>query len=295
MSAVRVNLVQGSQEWIDWRKEGVGASDVASILGISPYISQNKLWKIKKNIIKDYQISEYAKMMGSLSEDEARTSFNELTGKVFEPACFYLDARPEFKCSLDGYCNGEIFEAKFIAEDYYNDLKKGKPVRPDHFAQLQWQMFIIGAPTASYFVITKSGRKMAVNVEFDDKLIVEIIKSVDKFMYYLNENIEPPLADSDYYEVDEEKDMELASAFNDLEVVKKQMDILKKREEDLRAFLIKNAKHSKVSYKSFKMFKSIRGGGLDYKAFCDKNGYQVPKEFEKKPSESWTIKLNEEV
>jgi putative phage-type endonuclease len=290
MSAIEVKLEQGSPEWIQWRKEGIGASDIPAILGISPYISANKLWKIKKNIINDYQISEYAKIMGGQAEEEARISFNELTGKIFVPVCFESDVIPQFKCSLDGYCNGEIFEAKFVAQEYYNDLKKGKPVRPDHMAQMQWQIFITGADSANYFVVTKSGAKLALTVSPDPKLIKTCIIEAQAFLINLNENIEPPLGKEDYYDVTMESDVDLAKAFNNLEVVKKQLDHLREQEEELRAFLISNAKHSKMSYKSMKLFKTTRAGGIDYKKFCDKNGYVIPSDYEKKPTESWTLK-----
>jgi len=292
MSAIEVKFEQGSPEWIAWRKEGIGASDVPAILGISPYISANKLWKIKKNIIKDYQISEYAKIMGSSAEEDARTSFNEITGKVFVPVCFESDCNSQFKCSLDGYCNGEIFEAKFVAQEYYKDLKGGQPVRPDHMAQLQWQMFITDAPNANYFVVTKSGAKLALTVNRDEELIDRCITEAIRFLEYLNDNVEPPLGKDDYYEVDV-SEFHLSTAFDDLEKVKKEIDTLREKEEKLRAFLIQNAKHSKMSYKNMKLFKTMRAGSVDYKKFCDKNGYVVPSEFERKPVESWTFKIGD--
>jgi putative phage-type endonuclease len=291
MSLLEIKLEQGTPEWIQWRKEGVGASDVPAILGISPYISENKLWKIKKNIIKDYQISEYAKIMGGQAEEEARTSFNELTGKVFEPKCFQIQYTP-YKCSLDGYCNGEIFEAKFVAQEYYSDLKKGKDVRPDHFAQLQWQMYVTGAQEANYFVVTKSGAKLAITVERDNDFIAKCKDAADAFMSYMEANVEPPLGKDDYYEVDESQ-FDLSTAFDKIEVVKKQIEALKIEEEKLRAYLISNAKHDKMSYKNMKLFKTLRAGGLDYKKFCEKNGFVVSSEFERKPTESWTLKIGE--
>ncbi|MFI5405205.1 MAG: lambda-exonuclease family protein [Nitrososphaerales archaeon] len=291
MRILEIKLEQGSPEWIQWRKEGVGASDVPAILGISPYISENKLWKIKKNIIKDYQISEYAKIMGGQAEEEARISFNELTGKVFEPKCFQMENTP-YKCSLDGYCNGEIFEAKFVAQDYYLDLKSGKDVRPDHFAQLQWQMYVTGSTDANYFVTTKSGAKLALTVERNDNFIAKCKDAVDVFMSYMEANIEPPLGKDDYYEVAEDQ-FDLSTAFDKIEVVKKQIEALKIEEEKLRAYLISNAKHDKMSYKNMKLFKTIRAGGIDYKKFCEKNGFVVSSEFEKKPTESWTLKIGE--
>jgi len=291
MISREVNYKQGSPEWINWRKNGIGASDIPAIVGTSPYITANKLWKIKKNIIKDYQISEYAKVMGGIAEDVARETFNKMTGKIFVPICAESIERPEFKCSLDGYCNGEIFEAKFISEDYFNELKNTKNVRSDHYAQLQWQMYILGSELAYYFVVTKSERKMDIIVKRDNTMIDYLVKQADKFMEYMNDSVEPPLSDADYYEVKEGE--ELSLSLDEYAKVKEQIDILKKKEDSLRKFLIMKAPHNKVSYKNIKMFKSMRGGGKDYKRYCDLYGHIVGDEFEKKPVESWAIKIGD--
>lgn len=39
----RIDLVQGSPEWLAWRKEGVGASDIPVIMGVSPYTTIEQL------------------------------------------------------------------------------------------------------------------------------------------------------------------------------------------------------------------------------------------------------------
>ena len=34
---MKIDLVQGTNEWLDWRKGGVGGSDIGTIMGLNPY------------------------------------------------------------------------------------------------------------------------------------------------------------------------------------------------------------------------------------------------------------------
>ena len=40
-------MVQDSPEWREWRKGGVGASEVAAILGTCPYNTAHDIWLVK--------------------------------------------------------------------------------------------------------------------------------------------------------------------------------------------------------------------------------------------------------
>jgi len=264
MGAIKIDIKQGSPEWVAWRKEGIGASDVPAIVGLSPYITANKLWKIKKNIGPDYEISEFAKMMGSLSEDDATEQFFDITGERFEPACFESSENPRFKCSLDGFYNGKILETKFVGNDYFKKLAAGGEIRQDHYAQLQWQMHIMNAPNAYYFCINKSSERQYVLVERHQEYIDSLVSNVEEFIIMLDENKEPVASDRDY--VDVSNNYILNENLTKMASLKLQISQLEAQFEDCKKIAIESAVHNKMEIPavSVKFYSQTKGQKISW-------------------------------
>lgn len=92
---------QQSSAWLDWRSEGLGASDAPAVVGCSPYTSPTQLWEQK------YQhagsdASTYAQRRGQRLEPIARRLYQERTGILVRPACAEHDDYPWLKWSSDG-------------------------------------------------------------------------------------------------------------------------------------------------------------------------------------------------
>jgi len=259
-----INHVQGSPEWIKWRKEGIGASDVAAILGVSPYITAYKLYKIKKNLCPDYEISEFAKIAGATAEDDSRQAYNEISGKVFMPKCFEFVGEPRFKCSLDGWDNGEILEAKFVGSEYLKEILDGKPVRQDHYAQLQWQMFITGSPHVNYFIIDKQNNKVYTKVLKDDSYIEVIVQKVKDFLTRMDTNCPPDVSEDDYLEAPEL----IAIRLTTLARLKEELDRTQKLFDSLKYSLLPDLTHNKyeVSQEGIKFYKNGKNWTLKVKS-----------------------------
>ena len=47
-----INLVQRTPEWLEWRALGISASEVAVILGRSPYKTPWRLWAEKTGLVR---------------------------------------------------------------------------------------------------------------------------------------------------------------------------------------------------------------------------------------------------
>ena len=45
-------------EWLAWRRSGIGASDVAGILGISPWASPFTVWADKLGLLPDEDLDD---------------------------------------------------------------------------------------------------------------------------------------------------------------------------------------------------------------------------------------------
>lgn len=69
-------------EWLAFRKTGIGGSEVAAIFGISPFGTARDVYYDKLNIVSafDDEMNKYQKKIGTLLEDVVAEMFSEVTG-----------------------------------------------------------------------------------------------------------------------------------------------------------------------------------------------------------------------
>lgn len=70
------------EQWLRYRKQGIGGSDVASLLGISKWKSEIELWLDKTNQTNEPPIENEAMTWGTIMEPIIRNHFAEVTGKT---------------------------------------------------------------------------------------------------------------------------------------------------------------------------------------------------------------------
>lgn len=78
------------EEWLDYRKKGIGGSDAAAIMGVSPFATKRDLFYDKTGIRPAFQENEdnwVAKEVGHRLEDLVAEIFSQKTGlKIFRCA-----------------------------------------------------------------------------------------------------------------------------------------------------------------------------------------------------------------
>ena len=95
-----VNLVQNSQEWHDFRRCHIGASEAASIIGKNPYKSREDFWK---EIVEGVQPFENERMLrGKRLESTALLEVEKITGLLLFPAVILHPEYDWASASLDG-------------------------------------------------------------------------------------------------------------------------------------------------------------------------------------------------
>ena len=75
------------EEWLDWRRKGIGGSDVACIIGISPFRTARDIYYDKLNIaaVEENEGNWVAMEMGHLLEDLVAKIFERKTGlKIYQ-------------------------------------------------------------------------------------------------------------------------------------------------------------------------------------------------------------------
>ena len=96
MSAV-LKLVQGSPEWLAYRKEMRNASETPAVLGISPWLTPYGLWLVKTG--RGTQPVTPAMAHGTQLEPQARAAYEAQTGEIMNPLVLQDGL---YSASLDG-------------------------------------------------------------------------------------------------------------------------------------------------------------------------------------------------
>jgi putative phage-type endonuclease len=149
---LRINLAQGSAEWISWRSQGIGGSDIGSVVGINPYKDMLTLWREKTGLDKPADLSENTRVArGHLLENEARLIAQVELDFIFTPETYQHDEHPQLRSSLDGISEDEktIIEIKCPSKATHNEAKDGE-IKPYYLAQCHYNMFVSGADVCFY-------------------------------------------------------------------------------------------------------------------------------------------------
>lgn len=270
-------MEQNTTEWLEWRKQGLGASDAPIIMGDSPYQTPRDLWLVKTGQGEGPVFTDAMKR-GKDLEPVARAAYEKKVGTPFEPITVVHGEHEWLRASLDGYnANAKIvLEIKCPGEQDHLTALKGR-VPEKYKAQLQHQLMVTGANRAHYWSWDGSAGALVEvlpDLEYQEKLFIKLKEFWDMVQ---NEEM-PPLTDRDFLEED---DPAFASDVVELQKLKRKMDRLKEKFDDLRDGLIAKMKHPKVSCQGVKITRVKSKGQVDYSKipelkFIDVEQYRKP-------------------
>ncbi len=137
------------EEWLKWRKEGIGGSDVSIICGINKYKSALELWMEKRGYKESGEAGESA-YWGSTLEPIIREEFTKRTNLEVDTISLMLK-HPKYDfmlANVDGIVNDNegkkcIFEAK-TASAYKLDQWKDDEIPETYMLQIQHYMAVTG-------------------------------------------------------------------------------------------------------------------------------------------------------
>jgi putative phage-type endonuclease len=187
-----------ADDWLAYRKRGIGASEVGTILGLNPYKCSAQLFYEKLDILPNYTVENMAMFLGKEQEDfianlwqywnpadpAEETMMKNYREKNVIRRCQRVNAyvhNPEFpwlfvsldrkinKHSLNGVSGGIVtegaLELKTIAGYEANKWEAGVP--PAYVIQVQTQLLVCGFPYGELAVF-EDGRKFDV-IPFEEK------------------------------------------------------------------------------------------------------------------------------
>lgn len=201
----------------DWMKHrvGIGGSDAAAVLGISPWRTNVQLWEIKTGQVKQPDISNHpAVRYGTVAEEHLRELFRldfPEYAVMYEPGnIFYNSDFPFAHASLDGWLiehetgRQGILEIKTTACQTLAALNKWRDQVPDYYYAQVLHYFLV---TGWDFAVLKSQIKIMIggslkqietrHYRFERASCLEDIRMLSdaerEFMRYVETGKCPPL------------------------------------------------------------------------------------------------------
>lgn len=189
------------EEWLEYRKRGIGGSDAAVVCGISRYKTPVELWMEKTGQLPPQEAGEAA-YWGTQLEGLVRAEFTKRTGIEVTRVNQMLqsETHPFMLANLDGVCTHPDyglcgFEAK-TASAYKAGEWEG--AIPDEY-QLQIQHYMAVTGYAGFYIAVLIGGNTFRwrFVERDEELISLLTELEADFWAHVEQELPPPLDGSD--------------------------------------------------------------------------------------------------
>lgn len=233
-------------EWLASRKLGIGGSDVAPLLGLSPWTSPYALWEDKTGR-SDEKPATPAIYWGNMLEPVIRQAYADATGHIVtKPDVMYVSKEHPFMlANIDGMReDGRLLEIK-TASSSDGWGAPGTDEVPDYYlTQVQHYLAVTGAPGCDVAVLI-SGRDFRIyEVEADAELQATLIEREKEFWHLVDTDTPPEATTLDDMQrkwrdavakKTVQADSAVMQAFSSLCQVQRDMSALKRREADLKA------------------------------------------------------------
>lgn len=189
------------EEWLNWRRKGIGGSDASVVCGVSKYKSPMELFLDKTGQQAPEEAGESA-YWGHQLEALVRAEFTKRTGIPVLTVNKLLRSReyPFMLANLDGVCKHPaygtcVFEAKTASA--YKAGEWEDTIPQEYMLQLQHYLAVCGYPGA-YIAVLIGGNTFKYRfIERDEELISNLIKWESDFWEHVKSDIPPPLDGSE--------------------------------------------------------------------------------------------------
>ncbi|RQY65677.1 YqaJ viral recombinase family nuclease [Burkholderia stagnalis] len=278
------------EDWLEVRKSGIGGSDAAAAVGLSPYQSMLELWLTKTgrdaNLPKpDPDDTTEPVYWGTILEPIVAASYTKQTGNRVRRVNAVLQHHtiPWMLANVDREVVGnrevQLLECKTAGEFGARLWRDGVPEYV--VCQVQHQLAVTGKQAADVAVLL-CGQKLDVHrIERDDALIARLIELEAAFWWYVETDTPPPADGSESADralrclypgaggaVDFTEDRHLSSAFADLVAVRADIEARQQVEAQLKQQIqqaMAEADRAQFETGSVSFKRSKDGSGVDLK------------------------------
>lgn len=280
------------EEWLEWRRGGIGASDAPVIMDESPWKTPLQLYNEKALGI-DATIDNPAMKRGREMEEEARGCFEKLMNIPVFPMNLEMSEYPFIKCSLDGMdMDGTVCVEIKCPSAVDHDLAYKGEVPKKYFPQCQHQLMVTGLSHMFYF--SYNGKSYHVVKVMRDEEYIEVMKK--KEIEFWNTHVlakdPPPVSPKDCVSFKDQ--MEWSHHENQLIYIreeKKYFEELEKKHRDALIELCVKANTHRAMGNHLQLTKSVCEGSIDYAQALKDNNIHLDLSKYRRPSfEKFTIR-----
>lgn len=176
------------EEWLAYRKMGIGGSDAGAICGVNQYRSPISVYLDKTAGNVEEQEDNEAMRQGRDLEQYVAERFSEETGKKVRKAnaIFYLPEAPYMIANVDRLVVGENagLECK-TASAYSAEKWQGEKIPPEYEIQCHHYMAVTGA-SAWYIACVILGREFIWRKIDRDPDVIEMLKQIEEEFWIEN-------------------------------------------------------------------------------------------------------------
>ena len=186
-------------EWLQVRRSGIGGSDAAAALGLSPWKSALELWQEKVSGQNQPHQENEAMIWGRLMEPVITREFVRRTGLAVTPMRSMLQAAnwPWMLADLDGLVEDPqrgrgVFEVK-TASAYKQDQWAEDRCPDSYLLQINHYMAVTGLSFAVICVLIGGNKLQWLTVDRDDELIASLVELEHRFWNHVLTQSPPPV------------------------------------------------------------------------------------------------------
>jgi putative phage-type endonuclease len=142
-----IPIEQDSDEWLEWRNQGIGSSDIALLMNPEPLFDRTvgSLWKQRVGYERAVKLNNDHIKRGKELEPLIRDKVNSLLKTDFKPQCIERVDTPYLRASLDGLDESinALLEIKAPSDSVFSKYLKSFPKIPEnYYYQMQYQMLV---------------------------------------------------------------------------------------------------------------------------------------------------------
>lgn len=188
-------------DWLEVRRTGIGGSDAAAAVGLSPYMSQLELWMIKTGRDGDLPRPDNSDTTspvywGTVLEPIVASAYEQQTGRRVRRVNAVLrhPTVPFMIANLDrevvGASDVQILECKTAANFGARLWRQGVPEYVQ--LQVQHQLAVTGKRAADVAVLLNGQGVEIHRIERDEELICRLIELEARFWHFVATDTPPP-------------------------------------------------------------------------------------------------------
>lgn len=278
---IRLQLEQGSAQWLDKRRCSITSTDASIIMGVNPYKTRKDLLKQKLGLLEEQEENE-AMRLGRELEPKARDIYMLRENCIVFPEVCIHDKFFWAMASLDGISESgqHIIEIK-CGKNAFEKATKGE-IPNYYLAQMQHALFVTDLKVCHYFCFWE-GKHVLLIVNRDDDYIAKLTEEEEKFYE------EMLFTDPKELMEQESQDRRIEEAIKRYESHKAMIESHEVLKEQARLEIIDLCEGRDTKAFGYKISKSLVKGRIKYDcipelAKVDLEKYRAPS------TENWSIK-----